>query len=63
MARALIIYDRIVEQGGDPDQRDALIQAREVAKALSAMGWDPVEAACSLDLAGFAKQSTSNPEP
>ena len=62
MARALIIYDRIVEQGGDPDQRDALIQAREVAKALAAMGWDPVEGVCSLDLAGFAKTvRTMNP--
>lgn len=55
MGNALIIYDRIVEQGGDTDQTDALVQARAVARALKGMGWDPVELALSLDLAGFAR--------
>ena len=55
MNKALILYDRVAEQANNPDQRDALVQARAVAEALSAMGWEPIEAPFSLDLAGFMK--------
>jgi D-alanine-D-alanine ligase len=53
--KALIIYDRGIEEGGTPDQRDALIQAGAVAEALGGMGWDPIEIPFSLDLPGFVK--------
>jgi D-alanine-D-alanine ligase len=53
--KALIIYDRGVEQGDNPDQRDALIQARAVGQALTETGWEPVEIPFSLDLADFAR--------
>ena len=55
MKKALIIYDRVAEQGADPDQRDALVQARAVSQALADTGWEPVEVVFSLDLAGFMK--------
>jgi D-alanine-D-alanine ligase len=54
MKKALIIYDRVVEEGS-PDQRDALAQARSVAQALTDTGWEPAEISFSLDLAGFMK--------
>jgi len=55
MKKALILYDRVVEEGGDPDQRDALIQAKAVARELGDMGWDCLESSFSLDVAGFVK--------
>jgi D-alanine-D-alanine ligase len=55
MGKALIIYDRDVEQGDNPDQRDALIQARAVAQVLTEKGWEPVEIPFSLDLAAFRR--------
>jgi D-alanine-D-alanine ligase len=55
MKQALILYDRIVEDGGDPDQRDVLLQAEAVAKVLAEMGWEPVHGFFPLDLAGFVK--------
>lgn len=54
MKKALIVYDRIVEEGCDPDQRDALVQARTVARALQDLGWEPSDLSISLDVAGFA---------
>jgi D-alanine-D-alanine ligase len=56
MKKALILYDRIVEAGGAPDQRDALIQARAVARVLEDMGWKPMELSLSLDVAGFMQR-------
>ncbi|MBN2031860.1 MAG: ATP-grasp domain-containing protein [Deltaproteobacteria bacterium] len=54
MPKALILYDRIVEQG-NPDQKDTLVQAHAVGQALADSGWEPVEVPFSLDLAGFMK--------
>jgi D-alanine-D-alanine ligase len=51
--KALILYDRIAEKGGDPDQRDALIQAEAVAAELRDLGWEPVELSFTLDVAAF----------
>jgi D-alanine-D-alanine ligase len=51
MKPSLILYDRIAEQGGDPDHRDVLFQAEAVAGALREMGWKPVSAGLSLNLA------------
>lgn len=56
MKKALIVYDRIVEEGGGPDQRDALIQAEAVGRELKAMGWNPVELSLSLDTAAFVRR-------
>ena len=53
MNKALILYDRVVVEGDNPDQRDALVQARAVAEALAGTGWEPVPASFSLDLTGF----------
>lgn len=63
MKKALILYDRIVEDGGDPDQRDVLMQAEAVANALAEMGLEPACGFFSLDLAGFVKTlRTSAPD-
>ena len=59
MKKALILYDRVVEEGGDPDQRDALIQAEAVAQVLRELGWDSLELSFSLDVAGFVKNIRS----
>jgi len=59
MKKALILYDRIAEEGGDPDLQDAVIQARAVARVLEDMGWEPVNLSLSLDVAGFVKSLRS----
>jgi D-alanine-D-alanine ligase len=61
MKEALILYDRIVEDGGDPDQRDVLMQAEAVAEALAGMGWEPVHGYFSLDLSAFIKALKTRP--
>jgi D-alanine-D-alanine ligase len=55
MKKALIVYDRVVEEGSDPDQRDALIQAGAVARELRKSGMEPREFSFSLDVAAFMK--------
>jgi D-alanine-D-alanine ligase len=61
MKKALILYDRIVEDGGDPDQRDVLLQAEAVAKVLTEMGWEPIHGFFSLDLSVFMETLKASP--
>ena len=48
--KALIIYDKIVEEGGSPDQRDVLEQAKAVRDALTDLGFESATLPFSFDL-------------
>ena len=51
--KALIIYDKIVEEGGSPDQRDVLEQAKSVRDALTDLGFESATLPFSFDLKSF----------
>ena len=51
--KAVIIYDRIVEVGGSPDQRDVLEQAKTVRETLAELGFESATLPFSLDLKSF----------
>jgi D-alanine-D-alanine ligase len=53
--RVVILYDRIAEEGGNPDQRDVLDQAKAVSEALAELGHEPVTLTFSLDAKAFAE--------
>jgi D-alanine-D-alanine ligase len=53
--RVVILYDRIAEEGGNPDQRDVLAQAEAVGEALAELGHEPVTLTFSLDAKAFAE--------
>jgi len=55
MKKALIIYDRLAQEGGAPDQRDAMVQAGAVARELREAGWVAGQLPFSLDAASFMK--------
>jgi D-alanine-D-alanine ligase len=53
--RVVILYDRIAEEEGNPDQRDVLDQAEAVGEALADLGHEPVTLTFSLDAKAFAE--------
>ncbi|MGE5841275.1 MAG: D-alanine--D-alanine ligase family protein [Deltaproteobacteria bacterium] len=54
--KVVILYDRIAQEGSNPDQSDALVQAEAVRRILKDLGHDPVEMTFSMDLKGFLKE-------
>jgi D-alanine-D-alanine ligase len=53
--RVVILYDRIVEEGGSPDQKDVLVQAEAVSESLAELGHEPISLTFSLDAKAFAE--------
>jgi D-alanine-D-alanine ligase len=53
--KAVIVYDRIVEEGGSPDQRDVLEQAKAAREALTDLGFESVTLPFSFDLQSFTE--------
>jgi D-alanine-D-alanine ligase len=51
--KAVILYDKIVEEGGSPDQRDVLEQAKAVRDALTNLGFESATLPFSFDLKSF----------
>ena len=60
--KAVIVYDRIVEEGGSPDQRDVLEQAKAAREALTDLGFESVTLPFSFDLQSFT-ESIRNLQP
>jgi D-alanine-D-alanine ligase len=54
--KVIILYDRIAQQGSNPDQSDALVQAEAVSRALLDFGHEPVEMTFSMDIEEFLKE-------
>ena len=51
--KVIILYDRIVDKGGSPDQRDVLEQAKAVREALSGLGVESASLPFSFDIKSF----------
>ena len=51
--KVVILYDRIVEEGGSPDQRDVIEQAKAVREALTDLGFESTTLSFSFDLKSF----------
>jgi D-alanine-D-alanine ligase len=53
---AVVLHDRVAQEGESPDHLDVLVQAESVSAALRELGRDPVPLSASLDLSGLRTQ-------
>lgn len=51
--KVLILYDRMAEEGANPDQIDVLVQAKAVDQALQDLGHESTRLGLSMDLKAF----------
>ena len=60
--KVVILYDRIADEGGSPDQRDVLEQAKAVREALTDLGFESTTLSFSFELKPFI-ESIKNLRP
>jgi D-alanine-D-alanine ligase len=54
--KVMILYDRMAEKAADPDQADALVQAKWVQEALRDLGHEPASLGIDLDFNTFRNE-------